>query len=41
VAVVHAGAFVVARAGTHLRGELLFPRKGCCSGTDFGKDLLC
>src|SRR5215472_8984295 len=40
VAVVHSGAFVVARAGAHPRGELLFRRKGRCSGTDFGNDLL-
>jgi len=41
VAVVHARALLVSGAGAHPRGELLFGRKGRCSGTDFGNDLLC
>jgi len=40
VAVVHACAFLVARAGARPRGELLGRRKGCGRGTHFGNDLL-
>ncbi|SRR6266436_1603315 len=39
MAVVHAGAFVVARAGTNPRGETFLGGKRRCGGTDFGNDL--
>jgi hypothetical protein len=39
VAVVHACAFFVARAGAHPRGEMLSRRKGQSCGTDFGDEL--
>ena len=41
VAVVHACALVVAGACTNPGGETFLGRKGRCSGTDFGNDLLC
>ena len=40
VAVVHACALFVARAGAHPRGETFLGGKGRCHGTDFGNDLL-
>ena len=40
VAVVHARALVVAGACTNPGGEAFLGRKGRCSGTDFGNDLL-
>src|SRR5882724_13699208 len=39
MAVVHAGAFVDTRAGTHPRGETFLGGKRRCGGTDFGNDL--
>jgi len=41
VVVVHTCTLVIARAGTHPRGELLGRRKGCGCGTDFGNVFDC
>src|SRR5712691_249036 len=40
VAVVHPCTLVVARAGTHPRGETFLGGKGRCGRADFGNDLL-